>query len=242
MPVIAMWSGPRNISTAMMRAWGSRRDTAVSDEPLYGYYLKARPDVDHPGRDEVIVSMETDWRRVADSLVGPIPGGKTTWYQKHMSHHLLAEVDRAWITRLTNCFLIRDPREVLISLAKVMPRPGAMDTGLPQQVELFRQERTRLRRVPPVVDARDVLMDPRRALRALCAGAGVEFDEAMLRWERGPRPNDGVWGKHWYAAVEQTTGFGPYREPRERLSRDLECVESECRALYDEMRAVKLAI
>ena len=115
-----MWSGPRNISTAMMRAWGSRADSAVSDEPLYGFYLKERPDVDHPGRDEVIASMECDWRKVAAAMTGPIPGGKAVWYQKHMAHHLLPQVEREWIGQLTNCFLIRDQARVLASLSKVM--------------------------------------------------------------------------------------------------------------------------
>lgn len=226
----------------MMRSWGSRPDTAVTDEPLYGCYLKARPEVDHPGRDEVIASMETDWGKVVATLLGPVPGGRAVWYQKHMTHHLLPGMDRGWIASLNNCFLIREPREVLISLAKVMPPGsiGVMDTGLPQQVELFRAERERLGGVPPVVDARDVLVHPRRALVALCDAAGVGFDEAMLRWERGPRPTDGVWGKHWYAAVEGSTGFGMYRERREPLPKGLGGVEAECRALYEELWAERV--
>ena len=232
---IAMWSGPRNISTAMMRSWGSRADTVVIDEPLYGHYLRERPEVDHPGRDEVIASMECDWRKVVATLTGPVPGGKAIWYQKHMTHHLLPGMDRAWVGELTNCFLIRDPREVLISLAKVAPNPSVGDTGLPQQVELFEAERKRLGRTPPVVDAKDVLVDPRRMLTAVCAALGVPFDEGMLRWERGPRPTDGVWGKHWYSSVEQSTGFGPWRERRDALPRGLEGVERECRGLYERL-------
>lgn len=235
-----MWSGPRNISTAMMRSWGSRADTTVTDEPLYGFYLKERPEVDHPGRDEVVAAMESDWRKVVARLLGPIPGGKAIWFQKHMTHHLLPGVDRAWIAGLTNCFLIRDPREVLISLAKVMPRPSVADTGLPQQLELFSAECERLGHAPPVIDARDVLVNPRTALSALCRAVAVPFDEAMLRWERGPRPTDGVWGKHWYTAVEQSTGFGPYRERRERVPAGLEPVEHECRSMYQELRQYRL--
>src|SRR5262252_350367 len=120
---IAMWSGPRNISTAMMRSWGNRPDTAVVDEPLYGFYLK-ETGADHPGRDEVIAAMETDWRKVTAALVGPNPGGRRIWYQKHMAHHLLPHVERGWIAELTNCFLIRDPARVLVSLAKVTPSPS----------------------------------------------------------------------------------------------------------------------
>jgi len=220
-----------------MRSWGSRGDTAVTDEPLYGHYLKARPEVDHPGRDEVLSSMETDWRAVVKTLLGPVPGGKAIWYQKHMTHHLLPGMDRGWVAGLRNCFLIREPREVLISLAKVMPPGsiGVLDTGIPQQVELFRAERERLGGVPPVVDAKDVLVHPRRALTALCEAAGVEFDEAMLVWERGPRATDGVWGKHWYAAVEASSGFGMYRERRESVPEGLEEVEAECRGMYEEL-------
>jgi hypothetical protein len=232
---IAMWSGPRNISTAMMRSWGSRADTAVTDEPLYGHYLVARPEVDHPGRDEVIASMETDWQKVTAALLGPVPGNKPIWYQKHMTHHLLPGVDTAWVRGLTNCFLIRDPREVLISLAKVTPNPAIEDTGIPQQLALFRAERERLGRTPPVIDAKDVLIHPRRALSALCAAAGIPFDDAMLRWEPGPRATDGIWGKHWYAAVENSTGFGPWRERREQLPPHLGPVEARCRAMYEEL-------
>ncbi len=128
-----MWSGPRNISTALMRSWGSRADTAVCDEPLYAYYLKTTG-VEHPGRDEVIAHHETDWRKVVDWITGPIPGGRAVWYQKHMAHHLLADVDRGWLSSMVNCFLIREPREMLVSLSKVTARIRIADTGLPQQL------------------------------------------------------------------------------------------------------------
>ena len=131
-----MWSGPRNISTAMMRSWENRPDTFVCDEPLYAHYL-TRVDVDHPGRDEVVAHHEKDWRRVADRLTGPIPEGRTHFYQKHMAHHLLPEIDRDWLRHLEHAFLIRDPREMLASLAVRLPRPQLTDTGLPQQVEIF---------------------------------------------------------------------------------------------------------
>jgi uncharacterized protein (DUF1697 family) len=205
---IAMWSGPRNISTAMMRAWGNRADTGVTDEPLYGFYLK-ETGVDHPGREEVIESMECDWRKVAPNLTGPAPGGRPIWYQKHMAHHLLPQVERGWIGQLTNCFLIRDPARVLVSLAKVTPNPGLRDLGLAQQVELFRAERLRIGHVPPVLDAADVLRDPKHALAELCAAVGVPFDIAMLFWPPGRRATDGVWAKWWYQQVEKSTGFEP---------------------------------
>lgn len=231
-----MWSGPRNISTAMMRAWGNRPDTAVLDEPFYGMYLK-ETGVDHPGRDEVIASMETDWRKVVAAVTGPIPGGKLVWYQKHMAHHLLPGVERGWTGELTNCFLIRDPARVLVSLAKVTPKPGLRDLGLAQQVELFRAERLRIGRVPPVLDAADVLRDPGRALSALCVAVGVPFDQSMLSWPPGRRSTDGIWAKWWYKEVEASTGFKPDPAagvPLEMPDR-LRGVYEECLPLYREL-------
>ena len=228
---IAMWSGPRNISTALMRSFGSRPDTAVCDEPLYAFYL-ARHSVDHPGRDEVVARGETDWRKVAAFLTGPVPGGKEVFYQKHMAHHLLSEVGRAWLDELVHAFLIRDPREMLLSLAKVMPAPSALDTGLPQQLELFRAVERRLGRPPPVVDARDVLEDPAGVLHALCAALELEFTPAMLAWEPGLRPTDGVWAKHWYGEVAKSTGFERWRPREGALPARLEGVHAECLDAY----------
>ena len=179
---IAMWSGPRNISTAMLRSWGSRADSYVTDEPLYSHYLD-QTEVDHPGRDEVIAHHERDWQKVVAWLTGPVPEGRAIWYQKHMAHHLLPQIDRSvagWLSGLTHAFLIREPREMLTSLAKVTPNPKLADTGLPQQLELFEQVRERLGTVPPVVDSKDVLQDPRRALGRLCEVLSVPWDEAML--------------------------------------------------------------
>ncbi len=224
-----------------MRSWGSRADTFVTDEPLYAHYLKATG-VDHPGREEVIAAHESDWRKAVAWLTGPVPGGKPVWFQKHMTHHLIPGVDRGWMwgPEFRHAFLIRDPAEMLVSLAKVTPNPGLADTGLPQQVELFEAERSRLGRVPPVVDAADVLRDPRRMLTALCAGLGVPFDEWMLRWERGRRETDGVWGKHWYSVVEQSTGFGPYVPRREQPPERLHGLLLECRGYYDAMHRERL--
>jgi hypothetical protein len=178
---IAMWSGPRNISTAMMRSWGNRPDTFVCDEPLYAHYLR-NTDVEHPGRDEVIASQENDWRKVVAWLTGPAPQGRAIFYQKHMTHHLLPEIDRNWLGAVTNCFLIRDPREMITSLLKFLPSPNLRDTGLPQQVEIFDWVRRHTGSVPPVVDSKDVLLQPRRMLGLLCEAIGVAFTEAMLSW------------------------------------------------------------
>lgn len=236
---IAVWSGPRNISTALMRAWDSRPDTFVCDEPLYAHYLERHP-VDHPGLEEVIARHDADWRRVVAWLTGPVPGGRRIFYQKHMAHHLLPEIDRGWIRGLRNVLLIRDPAEMLTSLVRVMPEPTLADTGLPQQWELFGHLRQATGHPPPVIDARDVLENPRRLLQALCRAVDVPFSEAMLSWEPGPRPTDGVWGKHWYGAVHRSTGFAPYRAKGEPVPSRLAAVHAECVTLYRRLHGRRL--
>ena len=231
---IAMWSGPRNISTALMRSWGNRSDTVVCDEPLYAHYL-AQTGADHPGREEIVAHHETDWRKVADWLTGPIPDGKTIFYQKHMGHHLLEGIGRDWLSELTHCFLIRDPEEMLTSLIKITPQPTVFDTALPQQVELFRMLRDRTGRSAPVLDSRDVLDDPRGILSALCERLGVPFEEAMLHWPAGPRESDGIWAEHWYGQVNTSTGFRTYRPKNEAVPDSLQPVLEQCRPLYEEL-------
>jgi hypothetical protein len=237
-----MWSGPRNISTALMRSWGNRPDTVVCDEPLYAHYLK-ETGINHPGRAEVLAAYETDWRRVVDGITGPVPNGKRIYYQKHMAHHLIPSVGRDWIFggAVRNAFLIRDPREMITSLTKVTPDISVEDTGLPQQEELFRELCER-GGPPPVVDARDVLRDPRKVLSALCEALGVPFDEAMLSWPPGPRDTDGVWSKYWYGTVERSNGFRPYEEKKERVPPSLENVYDECRQHYDTLFEKRLAV
>jgi hypothetical protein len=231
---IAMWSGPRNISTAMMRAWGNRPDTFVCDEPLYAHYL-LRTSVPHPGVEEVIRCHETDWRKVVAWLTGDVPDGKAIFYQKHMTHHLLPEIDRSWLDRVTNAFLIRSPREVVISFAKVVPNPCLEDTGLPQQWEIFDLVRRRSGRVPPVLDARAVLIDPAGSLRLLCEHLDVPFTEAMLSWPSGPRETDGVWAKHWYEAVWKSTSFQPYRPREEPVPPHLVGLVEEADRIYRQL-------
>jgi len=229
-----MWSGPRNISTAMMRAWGSRPDTHVVDEPFYAFYLD-RTGLDHPGREVILRSQPTDWREVVEALTrGPLPDGATLLYQKHMTHHLLPEIDRSALSGLRHAFLIRDPAEVLASYTKVRGEPTLEDLGLPQQVALHERFRG------PVVDARDVLERPEPMLRALCAALEVEYAEGMLHWEPGPRPTDGVWGPHWYDGVWRSTGFAAYRPPAESVPARLQPLLDRCRPYYDTMAAHRL--
>jgi hypothetical protein len=193
----------------MMRAWGNRDDTVVIDEPFYTYYLTVTG-IEHPGADEVIATGETDWRKVVAHLTGPIPKGKHIFFQKQMTHHLLPEMDREWLGGVTNCFLIRDPREVINSYIKKREDPALEDLGFVQQAEIFDFVRTRTKAVPPVVDARDVLQNPERTLRLLCEAVDVEFGKSMLSWPPGLRETDGIWAKHWYGEVAKTTSFQPY--------------------------------
>jgi hypothetical protein len=217
-----------------MRSWLSRGDTYVCDEPFYAHYL-IHVDVDHPGRDEVLAAQENDWRKVAEWLSGEVPDGKAIFYQKHMAHHLLPNMGREWLAGVMNAFLIREPREMLTSLIKVTPNAGVDDTGLPQQVELFSMVREKTGEVPPVIDAREVLDNPRGVLSAFCDSVGVTFTEEMLSWEAGPRASDGVWAKYWYAAVEKSTGFQPYQSKDEAVPDALKPVLDECQRHYDQL-------
>ncbi|MGF1528007.1 MAG: HAD family hydrolase [Candidatus Competibacterales bacterium] len=240
---IAMWSGPRNISTAMMRAFENRADCAVWDEPLYAYYLQTTG-VDHPGRDAVIRAGETDWRRVVAQLLGPVPGGKGVFYQKHMTHHLLPEVGWDWFDRVRHGFLIRDPYQVLRSYHQVRGEARAEDIGLHRQWQIFDHLCQRSGDPLPVVDTGDFLHDPRRHLEALCRAFAIPFTERMLHWPAGRRDSDGVWGEYWYHGVWRSTGFAPppKEQPPDPLPPGLERVLDQCRPVYQALRAHRLAV
>jgi Sulfotransferase domain len=231
---IAMWSGPRNISTAMMRAWGNRRDTVVIDEPFYAYYLRTTGK-NHPGADEVIAAGEIDWRKIIAHLTGPIPNGQQIFFQKQMTHHFLPEMNREWLGAVTNCFLIRDPREVIASYVKKREDPSLEDLGFIQQVEIFNFVRDRLNSIPPVVDAKDVLENPERTLRLLCDAVRVDFNKSMLSWPPGLRETDGIWARHWYTEVAKTTSFQPYRPTDRQVPERLREIYERCRNCYEKL-------
>ena len=235
---IAMWSGPRNISTALMRSFGNRTDTVVVDEPLYAYYLLSSG-AEHPGRDAVLASQPTSWQAVADDLLAPLPDGVSISYQKHMAHHLLDEVDRSWLDGLRHAFLIRDPAAMVTSLVQVLPRPALLDTGLPQQVELF-ERLTERGNTPPVVDADDLLRNPRAVLEALCAALGIGFSERMLSWPAGPRSTEGVWARWWYDAVVASTGFAPHRPRVPDVPEHARPLVDTCLPYYQRLAAVRI--
>jgi hypothetical protein len=236
-----MWSGPRTVSTAMMRAWENRPDTVVVDEPLYGFYLAATG-LDHPGRNEVIASQPTSWREVLGGLAGdPLPPGVTIAYAKHMTHHVLPSVDLAAFAPFRHAFLIRDPRSLLASYARVRAAPTLDDLGLRQQVWLLEKFGG------PVIDSGDLLAAPEAALRALCGALDVPFSAAMLSWPPGPRDSDGVWAPHWYDSVWRSTGFtpaprtGPSAAPPP-LDPALEGLLERCLPYYEKLRKNRIEI
>jgi hypothetical protein len=229
-----MWSGPRNISTALMRAWENRPDCRVVDEPLYAYYLE-QTGLDHPGRDEVIAAGETSWQAVVAELTAPVEG---VYYQKHMTHHLLPQLPRDWIPALTNVLLIRDPAEVVGSYLRSRADVALADIGIVQQDELYEQLGADL----PVIDSADFLRDPGGYLRWLCDYVGVEFTDAMLSWPPGPRPSDGVWAPYWYDAVLASTGFEPYRPRDVSLEGAAADVAVLARPYYERLHAVRVVL
>ena len=232
--IITMWSGPRNISTAMMRSWGNRADTAVVDEPFYAHYLQ-HTGYEHPGADKIIATYETDWRKIVKQLTADAPEQKAIFYQKHMTHHMLAHIDKSWMTQVTNCFLIRDPRRMILSFAKVIPNPKLDQMGLKHQVDIFHYVCEATGEIPPVISARDVLQNPRKTLGKLCEAIDVPFDEAMLQWAAGKRETDGIWAEYWYASVEKSTCFMPYQPDDTPVPKHLEPLLEECQILYDQM-------
>ncbi|WP_342640906.1 hypothetical protein [Rhodoligotrophos ferricapiens] len=235
---IAMWSGPRNISTAMMRAFENRPDCVVVDEPFYAAFLRLSGR-NHPMREEIIADGEVDWRKVVDSLFAPLPGSRV-FYQKQMTHHMLPGQDRSWIPRLTNVFLIRSPERVAASYAKKRDTISLEDLGFQEQVEIFDQVADALGKAPPVVDADDILATPRRMLQLLCEACQIPFDEAMLAWPAGRRASDGIWARHWYGAVEASTGFEPPPAGQPILSDALKRIVDQARPFYDRMAIYRM--
>jgi hypothetical protein len=233
---IAMWSGPRNISTAMMRSFGNRPDTAVIDEPFYAAYLAATG-IDHPMRAETLASQQQDWRDVVPALLGKVPDGRSIYYQKHMTHHMLPGFGRAWMAQCRNAFLIRAPAAVLLSYRACRDTVTLEDIGVVQQSELFDAVCDRLGALPPVVDSADILADPPGALNALCKALNIAFSPAMLNWPVGPRATDGAWAPAWYSAVERSTGFAQAAPAATEADLDatLRRLAEAARPFYDRM-------
>jgi hypothetical protein len=229
-----MWSGPRNLSTAMMYAFAQRPDCAVWDEPFYAAYL-AMTGLDHPMRDEILAAGLTDPDAVIRACTGTNPDGKKVFYQKHMTQHMIPGVDRTWIRDMTNVFLIRDPARVIASYAAKRENPGLDDIGFRQQAELFDQVCQDTGTAPPVLDSVDIRANPEVALRKLCMALGLDFTPKMLTWPQSGNAADGVWAAHWYGAVWASTGFadpeGPLPEVDDRLKPVCEAARPHYEAL-----------
>jgi hypothetical protein len=216
----------------MMYAFANRSDCYASDEPLYAHYLKATG-INHPGAAEVIAHGQTDWRQVVAGLQAEVPDGSPVWYQKHMCQHIIEGVDLDWVAGMRHCFLIRQPREVLLSLSRKTDAIDAWATGLPQQGRIVAAVRERTGIAPLIVDAAQVLDHPERVLRHICAYLGIGFDTAMLRWEPGPKPCDGIWAKHWYQAVWASKGFVANRPRIGDLPPELMEVLQQVQPIYE---------
>ncbi len=235
---IAMWSGPRNLSTAMMYAFGNRSDCAIVDEPFYAAYL-ALTGMDHPMREEILASQDQDPTGVAAQLMGANPDNKPVFYQKHMTQHMIAGVPRDWMRDVTNVFLLRHPARVIASYAAKRENPTLKDIGFPQQKELMDLVAS-WGQTPIVIDSHDVREDPRGMLVKLCETVGLAFEDEMLSWPAGGHRNDGVWAKHWYGAVWQSTGFAGAEGPLPDVPAALQPVLDEALPLYEAMKAHKL--
>lgn len=231
---IAMWSGPRNLSTAMMYAFGNRSDCAVVDEPFYAAYL-AKTGLDHPMSNQILAAQPHDPQVVAEALSGPNPDGKTHWYQKHMTQHMIAGVPRLWMRDVINVFLIRHPARVIASYAAKRENPVLDDIGFRQQAELYR-EVLGFGGTPVVIDSHDIRESPREMLEKLCDIIGIDFDPAMLTWPRGGHKDDGVWAPHWYGAVWNSTGFAGAEGPLPALHGSAAALCEEVMPYYLQMQ------
>ncbi len=235
---LAMWSGPRNLSTAMMYSFGARSDFAVVDEPFYAAYLTLTG-LQHPMRDEIIASQPTDPQEVIEQLLGSIPAQKPHFYQKHMAQHMIDGVPRDWITQVTNVFLIRHPARVAASFSAKYDNPTLADIGFVQQAELYEQL-TAQGHAPVVIDSADIRRDPETMLKRLCAAIDLPWDPAMLNWPKGGHPDDGVWAAHWYASVHGSTGFAAAEGPLPGLDGPRADLAKAAMPAYEKLRAVAL--
>ena len=229
---IAMWSGPRNLSTALMRSFENRSDCFVSDEPFYPFFLH-KTGYEHPLREVIIESGQIDYNEIVEYIIGPIPCSKKIWYQKHMAHHIFPELDMNWTKKIRNCLLIRHPSDVILSYLKKNEIKSIEQLGYPQQVDIYELLSQESESPPIIVDAKDLLQNPKKMLIEMCKNLKIEFDIKMLSWPSGARETDGVWGKHWYKQVKASTGFMPFVEIKKNIPSRYNALHDKCMKCYD---------
>ena len=229
-----MWSGPRNLSTALMRSFENRTDTVVIDEPFYAHFLK-QTNLNHPGKNEIISTLDSNWDNIVLKITGPIPQNKSIWYQKHMAQHNLEGCDLNWIKNFHNCILIRDPKYVISSYNKEYSLSDEKLLGYCQQLNLIRILEDEEGITPPIFDATDILEKPEQALKKICISVGIRFSQKMLKWPKGKRKSDGIWAKYWYQNVENSSGFQPFQKKNIVIDKKLIPLYDKCLADYNSL-------
>jgi hypothetical protein len=234
--IIACWSGPRNISTALMRSWSSRKDTFVIDEPFYAYYLK-KTQKNHPMKEQIINHYSSNYKEVVNYLTHKAPNQKSIWYQKHMAHHLIDLSEINWIKKCQNCILLRHPKEVISSYIVKNNLQKVEELGYPQQYEIakfLKKSNKRFR----VIDSEDLLKNPSKVLSDWCESINIDFDKSMLQWEKGHHQNDGIWWKHWYDNVINTTGFQKYYKKDINIENQYDSIYNESMEYYNYLKGI----
>ncbi len=235
--IIATWSGPRNISTALMRSWSSRSDTFVTDEPFYAYYLN-ETNLKHPMHIEIINKYSTNYNQIIDYLTSEIPESKKIWYQKHMAHHILDLDNIEWITNFENCILLRDPKEVISSYSRKNELNSIDELGYRQQYEIVKFLR-RKNKPYMIIDSSEILKNPAKVLFAWCKKINIKYDQSMLKWEKGNHVNDGIWWKSWYDNVIKTTTFRKYKKKDINIENKYDSIYNESMKLYNYLKELK---
>ena len=234
---IAMWSGPRNLSTALMRSFGNRPDCYVTDEPFYAYYLK-HSNINHPMKKKIILNGNTNLKSIIDHITGSVPENKLIWYQKHMAQHNILDFDLNWIHKLQNCFLIRNPKDVIISYETKYPLTSYLQLGYQHQIDLCNILNNISEYI--IIDSDDLLINPKHILKLLCDKLNIVFYNEMLLWPRGSKPYDGIWGKHWYNQVNKSDKFISKKNTKKILPLKYNDIYYQCLDCYQQLYEQRL--
>ena len=232
--IVACWSGPRNISTALMRSWSSRKDTFITDEPFYAYYLK-KTKLKHPMNEKIMKNYSSDYFEIVKYLTNQTPENKKIWYQKHMAHHILDLSNIDWIGNFENCILLRNPKEVINSFSKKNILNSVEQLGYPQQYEIIKFLKKRNKSYV-IIDSSELLQNPEQMLSAWCKKININFDKSMLKWEKGNHANDGIWWKVWYDSVIKTTEFQRYKIKDINIENKYDSIYNESMKYYNYLR------